>query len=184
MYNPLPSDAVKISQREENEFLGITKSIGFVIILVTVFFAFFVLLSYYIYECSVVRFSFPGLLLSFVAAIPHECLHAKAMGRGTADIYIVPRDLRAFVITAEPISRMRFVFMLLLPNVLLGWLPLFIWVATPHHETYSNALLTYAFFTIIMGVLDYLSTWDILRNASPGSVIQFKDETAYWYLPK
>ena len=125
-----------------------------------------------------------GFAASFLTLLPHELLHGLCFGRGAeVHLFVSPKDLMAFVVCTRPVSRGRFVFMSLLPNLVFGWLPFLIWCVTPYAGMGSDVLLWFSFCCISFGGGDYMNTWNALRQMPRGSVQQISAFHSYWYMP-
>ncbi len=126
-----------------------------------------------------------GALLFIAALLPHELLHAICFGKGhVVELYISPKNAMLFVTCIQPISKRRFIFMSLLPNVVLGWLPLLIWAILPYGEVYSNLLFSFSVMAILGGVGDYLNVYNALRQMPKGSMQQLHGFQSYWFMPE
>jgi len=65
-----------------------------------------------------------GLLIVLICILPHEIIHAAAMGKDKEVLlYFSLKHFLAFVITLSPMTKRRFFFMGSMPSVVLGWLP-------------------------------------------------------------
>lgn len=129
--------------------------------------------------------SAPGFVLWIASLIAHEYLHGLCYGKGaTVEVYLLLERLVLFMSCAEPLSKYRYVFMLLLPNVLLGILPLMLWVAIPHsgyNSSVFNALFTFSSLSLLAGCLDFFNCVMVMRNIPRGSMIQQSKNDLYWY---
>ena len=125
-----------------------------------------------------------GFLTAFLAIVPHELLHGLCFGRGAeVELFISPKDGMAFVVCTRPVSKGRFVWMCLCPNLVLGWLPLAIWAVMPCQPGTGDVLLGFALSSLSMGCGDYLNVYNALRQMPRGSVQQLSGFHSYWYLP-
>ena len=126
-----------------------------------------------------------GFLTAFLAIVPHELLHGLCFGRGAeVELFISPKDGMAFVVCTKPISKGRFIFMSLLPNLVFGWLPFLVWCVTPYAGMGSDVLLWFSFCCISFGGGDYMNVWNALRQMPRGSVQQISGFHSYWYMPR
>ena len=133
----------------------------------------FIFVPFFIGVCI----SIPGLLL-------HELLHAVCFGKGVeVELYIALKDGFLFVVSTHPITKMRFIFLSLFPNVVLGWLPFIIWAALPYGEMYSNILFVFSAIHILGGGGDYMNTYNALRQMPKGSMQQLSGFNSYWFMP-
>ena len=125
-----------------------------------------------------------GFLTAFLAIVPHELLHGLCFGQGAeVELFISPKDGMAFVVCTRPVSKGRFVWMCLCPNLVLGWLPLALWAVMPCQPGVGDVLLGFALSSLSMGCGDYLNVYNALRQMPRGSVQQLSGFHSYWYLP-
>ena len=125
-----------------------------------------------------------GFAASFLTLLPHELLHGLCFGWGAeVHLFVSPKDMMAFVVCTRPVSRGRFIFMSLLPNLVFGWLPFLLWCLTPYGGGWSDVLLWFSFCCISFGGGDYMNAWNALRQMPRGSIQQLSGFHSYWYLP-
>ena len=82
---------------------------------------------------GVMAFSFWGYLLFMLSLVPHELLHGLCF-KENVYLYTNWKQGMLFVTGPEHLSKARFVFMSLLPNILFGFLPLLIFLIDPSHN--------------------------------------------------
>jgi hypothetical protein len=115
--------------------------------------------------------------------LPHEFLHAICFGKeAKVELYIAP-PIMAFIYSTHPLKKSRFILTSLLPNMVLGWFPLFVWAILPYNEVYSNNLYTFAVVGILVGIADYLNVFNALCQMPKGSIHQASGINSYWFLP-
>lgn len=128
---------------------------------------------------------FLGAALFFFALLPHELLHAACFGKDhEVELYVSPKNMMLFVICVQPVSKRRFIFMSLLPNLVLGWTPLLVWAALPYGAAHSNLLFSFSVMAILGGIGDYLNVFNALRQMPKGSMQQLSGFNSYWFMPK
>ncbi len=125
---------------------------------------------------------FLSIILAFLTLLPHEFLHAICFGKdAVVYLFVSIKNMMAFVVSTEPISKKRFIFLSLLPNLVFGWIPLLIWsIFFP-----SNMFLFYfSIMCILFGIGDYLNVYNALIQMPKGSIQQLSGFHSYWYIPK
>lgn len=129
------------------------------------------------------RFVPLAFLVGFLAALPlHELLHGLCYPVG-AEVYIgvCLRKLRAYAVSACPLTRGRFIAMSLAPAVP-GALALVMFLACP---VTWKPLMTVCVVPAFMGLLspapDYLDVLLVLRQTPRGAVIQASSQGFFWY---
>lgn len=122
---------------------------------------------------------FIGALLSLLILYPHEILHAVCF-REDAYIYSNLKQGLMFVFGAEDMTKSRFVFMSLLPNILLGLIPYILGLLIPQ-------LSAAAFFGAIAlggGAVDYLNVFNALTQVPKGAFVYMYGTNSFWYKPE
>ncbi len=122
---------------------------------------------------------FTGLALSLLALFPHELLHAVCF-RETVYLYTYWSKGMLFVVGPEPMSRRRFVFMSLLPNVVLGLVPYVLALIRPQW------IVLGAMGGILLGggAGDYCNVFHALTQMPRGAMTYLYQFNSWWYLPQ
>lgn len=171
---PIPSQAVRFEEPETPQKLVVVASvISVVILLVTLIPALF---------CEWYSFlglpSLLGMLVSLILSIPHEYVHAICF-RETAYIYTNWKQGMLFVVGPEDMSKARFIFMSLLPNILFGLIPYVLGFLL-----HSSFLTSLGFMSLSMGAGDYLNVWNAFRQMPKGSKTFLRGFHSWWYKPE
>lgn len=126
-----------------------------------------------------------GFLLAFVAILPHEAIHAVCFPKGsTVYLFTSLKNGMAFVVCPEQMSKARFIFLSLAPNLLFGLLPLLLWVFLPIASgAVSVNLFTFALMSLSCGVGDFMNVWNAARQMPRGSVTALSGFHSYWWMP-
>ncbi len=122
---------------------------------------------------------FIGLALSLVAVFPHELLHALCF-RETVYLYTYWSKGMLFVVGPEPMTRRRFVFMSLLPNLVLGLVPYVLALVWPQ----LVALGAMGGILLGGGVGDYYNVFHALTQMPRGAMTYLYQFNSWWYLPQ
>jgi hypothetical protein len=145
--------------------------------------ALFVLGSYLLHGgLSSVGFNGWGLMWYFLICIPHEILHAICFGKG-AEAELYARPPAWIIVCTQPLSKMRFILMCMLPNLVFGWIPLLIWMLLPYYGGVSHLLFTVSVFGILLGGGDYMNVFNTLHQQPNGSMQQISGSNSYWFTP-
>ena len=123
------------------------------------------------------KFSFIGMILACVSIFPHEFLHAICF---KADVYMYIADGGAFVCGTENMSKFRFIFMSMLPNIIFGFIPFILFLIFPK----LTILGTLGVMAISMGVGDYYNVFNALTQMPKGARCFLEKQNSYWYIPK
>ncbi|MBO5245734.1 MAG: DUF3267 domain-containing protein, partial [Eubacterium sp.] len=85
-----------------------------------------------------------------------------------------------FVVGPEVMTKARFVFMSLLPNLVFGLLPYVIGMIVPQ----MVGLLFLGALALSMGAGDYYNVYNALTQMPKGAKTYLYKFNSYWYLPK
>lgn len=119
-----------------------------------------------------------GCVLSLVCLVPHELLHAICF-KEEAQIYTNFKNGMLFVVGAEDMSKSRFIFMSLLPNLVFGVLPYLLCMMIPS-LTVLGAL---GAVSIAAGTGDYYNVFHALTQMPKGARTYLYGFHSWWYLP-
>lgn len=122
------------------------------------------------------KISLIGALIACVSIYPHEFLHALCF---KGDVYMYIAGGGAFVCGTETMSKLRFVFMSMLPNIIFGIIPFIIFLIFPN----LNILGTLGFMAIPMGVGDYYNVFNAITQMPKGARCFMEKQNSYWYMP-
>ena len=120
-----------------------------------------------------------GMLLFLATLFPHELLHASCF-RGDVYLYTYLKKGMLFVVGPEDMTRGRFVFMSLLPNLVFGVLPFLIFMIRPAWLW----LGAFGAAAIPAGFGDYLNVFNCLTQVPKGGIVYLSGFHSYWYKPE
>ena len=118
-------------------------------------------------------------ILTLLVLFPHEFMHAICF---KADVYLYTnlKQGQLFVVGPEDMSKARFIFMSLLPNIVLGIIPYLVFLVNP------NLMILGAFGTIniSVGAGDYLNVFNAVTQMPKGSRTYLHHFNSYCYMPE
>ena len=117
-----------------------------------------------------------GAVLSFLVLIPHEFLHAICF-KEDVYLYLNFEKFLAFVHGTEDMSKGRFIFMSMLPNLVFGLIPYVIFLI--NHDLYVAGVI--GAFCFGMGFGDYINVFNALTQMPKGSKTFLSGFHSYWY---
>ena len=120
-----------------------------------------------------------GCLASLLVFFPHELLHAVCF-REDVYLYTNWKQGMLFVLGPETMSKGRFIFMSLLPNLVFGVIPYILGMLFPK-LVFAAALGVLA---TSMGAGDYYNVFNAATQMPKGSRTYLYKFHSYWYLPK
>lgn len=130
-------------------------------------------------------FNLWGALLSLLTVFPHELLHGIAFPQNaTVEVWYSLKSAMALCFSTYPVSKVRFIFLSLLPNLVFGVLPLVLWVALPSiPRAVADILFTFGVLSLFMGCGDYLNVYNAALQMPKGTLTQLSGFHSYWYYP-
>lgn len=120
-----------------------------------------------------------GAMLSLLTMFPHELIHALCFKE---DVYLYTNFKQGllFVVGCETMSKQRFIFMSLLPNIVFGFLPYMISFLGIQYLT----LAVLGVIAIGMGAGDYYNVFNALIQMPKGARTYLYQMNSYWYIPE
>lgn len=122
---------------------------------------------------------FLGALASCLALIPHEFLHAICFKEEVFIYHYLSKGM-LFVIGNECMSKGRFIFMSLFPNIVFGFIPFVIFCLKPEWIF----LGVFGAISIGCGVGDYYNVFNAMTQMPKGAYTYLYQFHSYWYIPK
>ncbi|MBR1759463.1 MAG: DUF3267 domain-containing protein [Lachnospiraceae bacterium] len=118
------------------------------------------------------------VVLEIVTIPVHEVLHASAF-KEEVEFYTYLRKGLAFVTGTESMTKGRFIFMSLLPNLVLGVIPYLLFFLFPSQLW----LGIWAAGNIAAGAGDYINVFNAATQMPKGSLCYMSGMHTYWYMP-
>ena len=120
-----------------------------------------------------------GCLLSLLILFPHELLHAVCFKE---DVYLYTnlRQGMLFVTGPETMSKCRFIFMSLLPNIVFGIIPYLLGMLSSQY----SFLLVFGMLSACAGSGDYYNVFNALTQMPKGARTYLYQFNSYWYIPE
>ena len=120
-----------------------------------------------------------GAMLPLLTMFPHELIHALCFKE---DVYLYTNFKQGllFVVGCETMSKHRFIFMSLLPNIVFGFLPYMISFLGIQYLT----LAVLGVIAIGMGAGDYYNVFNALIQMPKGARTYLYQMNSYWSIPE
>ena len=169
--------SVEFKEFKSSKIQGIvTNALGFILII-----PLFIFMWFYsnLTLSQLAPILFISSVISFVLLFPHEFLHAICFKKDVY-LYIYPQGGTLFVTGPEDMSKARFIFLSLLPNIVFGIIPFIIYLFFPNLYILGGI----AVGCVIQGIGDYLNAFNALTQMPKGSRTYLYGEKSYWYTPK
>ena len=172
--NPHKPNCVQFKEPKDSKTLGRIASL--------IALPLFVILSIpiYIHDFhNAIDSSFIGAVLAVIVAFPHEILHAICFKK---DVYLYTNVKQGmlFVVGPEDMSKARFIFSSLLPNIVFGFIPYLIYIFNPDWMV----LGAFGALNISMGAGDYLNVFNAITQMPKGSRTYLHHFSSFWYMPE
>lgn len=178
----LPANAVRFIEPETPAELNVKAALFIIPPMILV--AAIIILAFTLHANITLGLSWWGVLLAFIAMVPHEMLHAVCFPKdATVQMYYSLKNMMMFVASIAPVSKKRFIWMSFCPNFILGWLPLIIWAVFPNVPVLSDIILPFAAMNIFFGAGDYMNMYNAWRQMPKGSWTQLSGFHSYWFMP-
>jgi len=142
---------------------------------------FFITLPLFFWRGGHQMWNLPGMILALLMLVPHEFLHGVCF-REDVYMYTNLKHGMLFVIGPEHMSKARFVFMSMLPNLVFGFIPFILFLIFPVPALKIPGML--GAFSIPMGAGDYLNVFNALTQMPKGARTYLHGFNSYWYMPK
>lgn len=180
----LPKNAVKFKEPESLTKLNLVASLFLIPAIMLVLLGIFIKRSLGVSSSLFNGFNNWGILLAFLAVIPHEILHAISFPKGAeVEFWYSPKSLTPFVTSTHPTSKKRFIFLSILPSLVFGFLPLILWIFIPEeYGATADIVLTFSTFSLFLGSGDFLNVFNALRQMPRNSYTQLSGMNSYWYM--
>lgn len=120
-----------------------------------------------------------AFVVSLFTMIPHELLHGICYKK---DVYFYTnlKQLMLFIVGEDHLSKWKFIFMCLLPNIVFGFIPFIIFLINT--ELVFWGML--GAMCISYGMGDYYNVWNTIRQVPKNGLVFAKGHNSYWYVPK
>ncbi|MDM0776856.1 DUF3267 domain-containing protein [Clostridium perfringens] len=124
-----------------------------------------------------------GIILIPFSILPHEYLHAIFFPKDAeVEMWYSIKQRLALVTSTTAITKKRFIFLSLFPNIVFGFLPLIIWIFIPIYMSFiSGILFTFGFISLIMGVGDFMNIYNTIKQVPKGAMTQISGFNSYWF---
>lgn len=123
-------------------------------------------------------YSVLGCVLALLSVFPHEFLHGICF-KENVYLYTNLKQGMLFVVGPEDMSKGRFIFMSLFPNLVFGFIPFILYLINPQ----LNVSGSFGLIAIPMGAGDYLNVFNAVRQMPKGARTYLYGFHSYWYMP-
>ena len=123
-------------------------------------------------------------VMSILLVLIHQILHAICFPKKVQkEIWFILKSLSAFVYCNHPISKRKYLWICICPNVFLCIIPFFLWLILSHNfnNFMSQLILFVSLFNMFSGIGDYYNIYLTLKQVPKNSIIQNYGIHTYWY---
>ncbi len=169
-------NAVPFKEPEDNKKLSLIANLGCILTMIVLVIPFIMLSKNYIRSNAI--WMAIGGICGGISLVPHELLHSLCYKK---DVYMYNNLSHGmiFVVGTEDMSKGRFIFMCLCPNIFLGIVPYIIFLIFPN----LVGLGLFGIICIGIGFGDYLNVYNALKQMPNGAKTYLCGMHSYWYLP-
>lgn len=118
-----------------------------------------------------------SFFVSLLTMVPHELLHGICYKK---DVYLYTnlKQLMLFVVGEDHMSKWKFIFMCMLPNIVFGFIPFILFLI-------NRELILLGFLgamCISYGMGDYYNVWNTIMQVPKDGIVFSKGHNSYWYV--
>lgn len=167
-------NAVPFKEPENMKSLALVANIGAFIIMILLLIPFFILANRYFFDNTI--WLMVGALCSMLVLFPHELLHAVCFKK---DVYMYTNLKQGlmFVAGTEDMSKSRFIFMSLLPNIIFGFIPYIIFLIFPQ----LTGVGLFGLICIGAGFGDYMNVFNAITQVPNKAKIYMSGIHSFWH---
>lgn len=118
-----------------------------------------------------------SFFVSLLTMIPHELLHGICY-KNKVYLYTNLKQLMLFVVGEDHMSKLKFIFMCMLPNIVFGFIPFIIFLI----NTKLVFLGMLGAMCISYGMGDYYNVWNTIIQVPSNGMVFSKGHNSYWYV--
>ena len=123
--------------------------------------------------------SFLPIVLFILSLIPHEIMHAIWFREDVYYYHNLSQGM-LFVVGTEDMSKGRFIWMSLFPNIIFGFIPFILFLIWPN----LSILGFFGAVSISAGAGDFTNVFNCLTQVPNGAITYMSGMHSYWYMPK
>ena len=170
-----PSNAVPFKELDSMEKVSSIANNGALLTIIVLTIPFIILAKEYLKENII--WIFLAIICSNLVMPIHEFLHAICFKK---DVYYYNnlKQMLMFVVGTEDMSKERFIFMTLCPNIFLGLIPYIIFLIYPHMVFVG----VFGIICIGNGFGDYMNVYNAIKQVPKGAVTYLNGMHSYWYM--
>lgn len=172
-----PTNSIPFKEVKNMKFLSLIANGGCILTMIILAIPFAILGKQYMHE-NIIWLSIAGICAA-LSLFPHELLHALCYKKDVYYYNNISSGL-VFVVGTEDMSKLRFIFMCLCPNIFLGILPYIIFLFFPN----LVYLGLYGLICIGMGFGDYINVYNAIKQMPKGAKTYLSGMHSYWYLER
>jgi len=124
-----------------------------------------------------------GIILIPFSILPHEYLHAIFFPKDAeVEMWYSIKQRLALVTSNTAITKKRFIFLSIFPNIVFGFLPLIIWIFIPSDMSFiSGILFTFGFISLTIGSGDFMNIYNTIKQVPKDAMVQISGLNSYWF---
>lgn len=126
-----------------------------------------------------------GLFLILPLFFLHEFIHALCFPKG-AKVYCYTRLAQGvlMVTSDEKLNKYRFIYISIMPLLVLGVLPFLIWVFYPESTYLTRTLMTFSPILILVSCGDLMNIYHTIKQVPNNAKVAMSGMNTYWFIPE
>ncbi|WP_297429948.1 metalloprotease family protein [Clostridium sp.] len=137
----------------------------------------------YIHGWSIIYINMEGMALGIIVMFPRLIFQLSMFGKNTeVKWWYSIRYLGIVFACTEPISKEKEILLSLFPHIILGIIPLILWIIMP--QFMDDIVLWFALGELATGTADFLNAFYAITQMPKGSFFVLSGPEYYWYIPE
>lgn len=179
----LPNNAVKFKEPSNFFMINLVASIFVIPVFIIIGIVFYIKKQLGLTVDFWDNFNAWGMVAAYIMILFHEFLHAVAYPKeAEVQIWYSVKNLTVFAFCTYPTSKLRFIYICLLPSIILGFIPLIAWIFIPEFSQTAKIIFTFAFFNLTLSIGDFLNAYNAAIQMPRNSATQISGFHSYWYV--
>lgn len=124
------------------------------------------------------------IIIEFILLYVHEFIHGFACPKEIEkEVWTYFKEGALFVYFKDPVSKLRFIWLSLAPNLILGFIPFILVILGVFN--FNNTLEVYigniSWMMILGGIGDYLNIYNTIKQVPKGAKVMCYGFNSYWF---
>jgi len=122
-----------------------------------------------------------GAVFGLLCFAPYSLLGALFYPAGAqVEVWKIPKKSSFYIASTLPMSKNRYLLVLLLPSLLFGLLPLVLWVVLPASIAFCSFLLPFSLLILFFSLRDLYTCWLLIHQVRGNPIVTRSGWPIYW----